>query len=206
MQEAMPGCEVEGPLRSLAALLRASPHNLLSPRGLRELEERHFPESLAVAALLPADVRLLDVGSGGGLPGLVIALARPDIEVHLLEATRKKVDFLIDAVTQLRLSVTVHHGRAEELDRAPLRGSFDVVTARAVAPMDRLVPWCMPYLRPGGRLIAIKGARWAEEIAAASQVIASSGMRIVSVPESVVDEVGDDGVTPRVVVLERARK
>ena len=81
-------------LTTFAHLLRTSPHNLLSPRGLEELEARHFPESMAFAATLPDGPRVLDIGSGGGIPGIVVAIARPDLVVHLLEATGKKGRFL----------------------------------------------------------------------------------------------------------------
>lgn len=192
------GPSVEGGLATFAELLRGSPHNLLSPRGLAELESRHFPESVAFSELLPAEGRLLDIGSGGGLPGLVIALARPGLEVHLMDATRKKADFLRDASASLGLGVEVHHGRAEELATGALAGAFDVVTARAVAPLERLVPWAAPYLRPGGRLHAIKGERWAEELDQAGDAIDRSGMVVVATP--------DGGPGPRVVVLERTTK
>jgi 16S rRNA (guanine527-N7)-methyltransferase len=200
----------EARLQAFAAMLRASPHNLLSPRGLEELEARHFPESLSFARLLPSAATLLDVGSGGGLPGVVIAIARPDIAVHLLEATKKKADFLVEVSEHLGLGCEVHHGRAEELSGSELRGRFDVVTARAVAPLERLVPWCAPFLRPGGFLFAIKGERWAEELVAARPILASSGMVVSTVPEP--DGGHEEGATgrdhhaPRVVVLERARK
>lgn len=192
-------------LSTFAALLRASPHNLLSPRGLEELETRHLPESLAFAAQLPRSVRVLDVGSGGGLPGVVIAIAREDLEVHLLEATRKKVVFLTEAVDTLGLSVVIHHGRAEDLAVDPLRGSFDVVTARAVAPLERLVPWCAPYLRPGGRLFAIKGEQWQDEVTAANGSIEAAGMVVRALPASSEGASPERDGRPRVVILERAR-
>lgn len=200
-----PGADpgVDDILRRYAALLRGSPHNLLSPRGLDELEARHFPESLAFGAGLPAGPRLLDVGSGGGLPGIVIAASRPDLEVHLLDATRKKTDFLSEAASTLGLTVVVHHGRAEELARGPLAGAFDLVTARAVAPLERLAPWTAPFLRVGGQLHAIKGERWSEELSAAGAELRRQGMVVRSTPTC---EPQDEGAgTPLVVVLERVR-
>lgn len=191
-------------LARFAELLRASPHNLLSPRGLSELEDRHFPEGIAFARTLPSVGRVLDVGSGGGLPGVVVAIARPDLEVHLLEATRKKADFLAEAVTALGLAVKVHHGRAEELATGELGENFDVVCARAVAPLERLVPWCAPYLRRGGFLYAIKGERWSDELEAAAHALTAAHMTVRSTPASRAPEAGSrDG--PLVVVLERAR-
>jgi 16S rRNA (guanine527-N7)-methyltransferase len=187
-------------LARFAELLRASPHNLLSPRGLSELERRHFPEGVAFARTLPSAGRVLDVGSGGGLPGIVVAIARRDLEVHLLEATRKKAEVLAEVVIDLGLAVTVHHGRAEKLSIGELGRSFDVVCARAVAPLERLVPWCAPYLRPGGQLHAIKGERWAEELEAASPALTAAHMIVRETPISRASE-----ARPLVVVLERAR-
>lgn len=186
-------------LEAFATLLRASPHNLLSAKGLEEIESRHFPESVAFAESLPASTRLLDVGTGGGLPGIVIAIVRPDIEVHLLEATGKKARFLDDVATELGLSFTVHHGRAEALARPPLRDSFDTVSARAVAPLAKLSSWCAPYLRLGGRLHAIKGEQWRAELEASGDAIRRAGLRVVATPQEPRDERGG----PMVVVLER---
>lgn len=193
--------EVDSRLATFARLLRASPHNLLSPRGLEELETRHLPEALSFAAVLPEGPRLLDVGSGGGLPGIVVAVRRPDLEVHLLEATGKKADFLRDAATELGLSVEVHHGRAEELARPPLAASFDLVTARAVAPLVRLVPWTAPYLRPGGQLHAVKGEQWREELEDARPILSKWGLAVRSTPDE--RSAAEDSPHPRVVVLER---
>jgi 16S rRNA (guanine527-N7)-methyltransferase len=203
---------VEELLLGYAAALRASPHNLLSARGVAELEDRHIPESLRFALALPEGPRTLDVGSGGGLPGLVVAIARPDLEVHLIEATGKKADFLAETAAALDLRVTVHRGRAEDLAGSDLAGSFDIVTARAVARLDGLIPLTAPFLRVGGQLHAIKGERWAEELAAAGSVMRRWGMRVLSVPEDRpgLDEAAgeaqdgprEDG--PRVVVLTHA--
>jgi 16S rRNA (guanine527-N7)-methyltransferase len=192
-------------LRRYVELLRGSPHNLLSARGLEEVETRHIPEALAFAGGLPSGPRLLDVGSGGGLPGLVIAMARPDLSVHLLEATRKKADFLSDAASDLGLALTVHHGRAEELARSDLAGTFDIVTARAVAPLDRLIPWTAPFLREGGELHAIKGERWREELREAAVAMGRWNMATIRSPD--LDERAPEraGDGPLVVVLERRK-
>lgn len=186
-------------LSRYAVAIRQSLHNLLSPKGLAELESRHLPESLAFARSLPGPGRVLDIGSGGGLPGVVIALARPDLEVHLMDATGKKAEFLAEVTARLGLDVTVHHGRAETLALSPLAGSFDVVTARAVAPLARLVPWCAPYLKVGGTMHAIKGERWAEELAEAGTVIAEQGLRVLGSPAG--RDVGEIPEGPLVIVL-----
>jgi 16S rRNA (guanine527-N7)-methyltransferase len=190
----------EAVLARYGELLAGSPHNLVSRAARGEVASRHIPESRAVAATLPGPGgRLLDIGSGGGLPGLVVAIVRPDLDVHLLEATGKKAQFLREAAEELQVPVTVHEGRAEVLGRGPLANSFEIVTARAVAPMGRLVGLAAPFLAPGGRLHAIKGARWATELEEARPEIAAAGLEVVSVPDE-----GDDGTAPvtvRVVVL-----
>ncbi len=187
-------------LRRYAAAVRASPHNLLSPRGLAELEERHIPECLALARLLPdGPARLVDVGSGAGLPGLVVALARPDLEVTLVEATRKKAAFLEQTARLLLAPVTVVPGRLEELELGP----FDLATARAVAPLVRLVPTVVPALAEGGRLFAVKGPRWREELDAAASALVAAGATVEATPD---DPRGrDPSVAPplRVVIIRR---
>ncbi len=171
-------------LAKLADRIEASPHNLVSARARAELRIRHLPECQAFAELLPkGSYRLLDLGSGGGLPGLVVAVVRPELDTHLLEATGKKAQFLRETADALGIAAVVHHGRAESLARTELGGSFDVVTARAVAPLVRLVGLAYPFLRPGGALHAIKGQRWPEELAEALPVLARLRAQVLSTPE-----------------------
>lgn len=195
----------ERQLAAFAAAVRASPHNLLSQRALEELEERHIAESVAFGRLLPPDVRVLDLGTGGGFPGMVVAITRPDLAVTLLDATRKKVDFLQDFAAEAGVSVTTLHGRAEELQREHA-GRFDVVTARAVAPLDRLVGWAVPFLRPGGQLHAIKGAKWREELQEALPSLRRLGASVVDVPrpDSPVEQDEASVARPRVVIIRAA--
>jgi 16S rRNA (guanine527-N7)-methyltransferase len=193
-------------LERFAALVAASPHNLVSRSARAELLDRHVPESVAVAGLLPAGPgRLLDVGSGGGFPGMVVALVRPELEVHLLDATAKKTAFLRATATELGVEVVVHTGRAEDLVRTELGASFDLVTARAVAPLERLLAWTIPFLRVGGVLYAIKGERWRAELADAVPALRRIGARVVATPDDIDD--GGDGTigasTPRVIMLGR---
>lgn len=140
---------------------------LIGPREVPRLWERHLLNSAAIASLVPVAARVVDVGSGAGLPGIPLALARPDLTVTLLEPLARRVAFLTECVRRLGLErVTVVRGRAEE---GPIRrqlGGADVVTARAVAPLDKLAGWCLPLLRPGGLLLAMKGSTAAAELAA----------------------------------------
>ena len=140
---------------------------MIGPREVPRLWERHLLNSAAIASLVPVGARVVDVGSGAGLPGIPLALARPDLTVTLLEPLARRVAFLTECVRRLGLErVTVVRGRAEE---GPIRrqlGGADAVTARAVAPLDKLAGWCLPLLRPGGLLLAMKGSTAAAELAA----------------------------------------
>jgi 16S rRNA (guanine527-N7)-methyltransferase len=152
---------------------------LIGPREAPRLWERHLLNCAVVGELIEPGTRVLDVGSGAGLPGIVLAVARPDLEVTLLEPLARRAAFLAEVVAELGLSmVTVVRGRAEE-HVASLE--FPVVTARAVAPLDRLARWCLPLLEPEGRLLALKGASAADEIAEHATVVARLGGRDASV-------------------------
>lgn len=139
---------------------------LLGPREVPRIWERHLLNCAPLADLLPSATRIVDVGSGAGLPGLVIAIRRPDVQVDLLESLQRRVDFLAEAVASLGLSeqVRVVRGRAEDTAVVDQIGGAPFVTARAVAPLDRLVRWCLPLLAPGGKLLALKGASAADEL------------------------------------------
>ncbi|MDX1659005.1 MAG: 16S rRNA (guanine(527)-N(7))-methyltransferase RsmG [Nitriliruptorales bacterium] len=186
----------EGLLERLAVAIESSPHNLMSPRGLEELRSRHLPECVALAGMLPRGPgAVVDIGSGGGLPGLVIAIVRPDLEVTLVEATKKKAAFLRETGADLGLEVEVVAERAEDLhDR--LGGRFDLATARAVAPFERLIPWVMPLLAPGGLLYAVKGERWQEELGAVD--LDAVGARIAATPDDLEEAATN---APRVVII-----
>lgn len=161
---------------------------LIGPREVDRLWERHVLNCAVVAdpsgQWLPRGSRCVDVGSGAGLPGLVWAIARADIAVVLVEPLLRRSTFLSEVVARLDLGdrVTVVRGRAEDLPE--LSGSFDVATARAVAPLARLLDWTVPLLRTGGRLVALKGQSAVEEIAAAGPQLAASGLTDVRVTEA----------------------
>ncbi|HUW16712.1 MAG TPA: 16S rRNA (guanine(527)-N(7))-methyltransferase RsmG [Actinomycetes bacterium] len=159
---------------------------LLGPREADRVWERHLLNSAALAGelarVLPPDAatgrrrRVCDLGSGAGLPGIVVALLRPDLEVVLLEPLLRRATFLDEVVAALALpATTVVRARAEDAARY---GPFDVVVARAVAPLGRLAAWALPLLRPGGELLALKGERAAAEVAAASSSVRRLGAQV----------------------------
>lgn len=157
--------------RFLELLLEANSHfNLTAVRDPAVAWERHIVECLRLVPLLGEARTVLDVGSGGGLPGLVLAIAQPETAVTLLEASEKKAQFLKDTSAALGLTnVRVDCRRAEAAAALgePLRASFDLVTARAVAALPVLLELTVPFVRLGGRIMAIKGERAHEELAAA---------------------------------------
>lgn len=142
---------------------------LIGPRETPRLWDRHLLNCAVVAELLPARGDLVDIGSGAGLPGVVLAMLRPDMHVVLLEPMLRRSVFLEECVAGLDLpNATVVRGRAEEL-AGVVRA--DVATARAVAPLDRLAGWAAGLLRPGGQLLAIKGQSAEQELATARPVL-----------------------------------
>ena len=177
---------------------------LLGPREASRVWERHLLNCAVIGELLPRAARVLDVGSGAGLPGIPLACARPDLRIDLVEPLARRVTFLEEAVAALTLAprVSVVRGRAEE--RAVVRRVAPVawVTARAVAPLDRLAAWCLPLLEPGGRLLALKGRRAAQELNEHRAVIG----RLGGVDQHVVLCGVDLLASPSTVVVIRRRK
>jgi 16S rRNA (guanine527-N7)-methyltransferase len=136
-------------------------------------EVQHVADALTLLPYLPAGpLRIADVGSGGGVPGIPLAIVRSDCSFVLIESTRKKASYLRDAVRQLKLpNVLVNDSRAEEVARTDQRESYDVVTARAVGALVWLAEWCLPLTKKGGKVLAMKGAKIAEELPEANKAI-----------------------------------
>ena len=140
-------------------------------------EVAHIGDALTLLPYLPVGPhRLVDIGSGGGVPGIPLAIARPDVSVMLVESTQKKAAFLNRAATELKLdNLSVSAWRAEEVGNSNSRESFDVVTARAVGELAFLVEWCIPLLKVGGKMLAMKGAKLAEELPRAGKALSMTG-------------------------------
>lgn len=156
-------------LRRHAELLAAAPVQTTTVRG-EEVVARHYAESLEAYRLAgaPQAGPVVDVGSGGGFPGLVIAAVAPGAEVHLVESRKKRAELLAEIAERLGLSnVTVHGERAEEAGRGPLRDGADLTIARAVAPLPVLLEYLAPLAAPGGAIAAVKGSRGEAELAEA---------------------------------------
>ncbi|WP_374213160.1 16S rRNA (guanine(527)-N(7))-methyltransferase RsmG [Crossiella sp. SN42] len=174
---------------------------LIGPREVERVWDRHMLNSAVVSDLLAPNASVVDVGSGAGLPGLPMAIARPDVSITLLEPMARRVAWLTEVVEELDLDVTVVRGRAEEKAVREQLAGADVVTARAVAPLAKLAGWCLPLTRPEGQLLALKGSSAAEELARDEQAVAAVGGvngRIVVCGEGVLE------VPTTVVVVDRA--
>jgi 16S rRNA (guanine527-N7)-methyltransferase len=186
---------------------------LIGPREVPRLWERHVLNSAAVAEAVPEGARVVDVGSGAGLPGIPLGLARPDLTMTLVEPMARRVEFLEQAVAELDQFAQdeqpggsrwrVVRGRAGDRSVAGSVGTVDVVTARAVAPLPRLVGWCRGLMRPGTQLVALVGARALEELPALLPELAAAGMRDVHA-RAVGAALGDAATT--VVVMTRGAR
>jgi 16S rRNA (guanine527-N7)-methyltransferase len=139
---------------------------LIGPREVDRLWERHLLNCAVLTDLVPSAARVVDVGSGAGLPGLAMAIRRPDLRIDLVEPMQRRVEFLAELVAALDLSdsVRVLRGRADDEAVRTSAGGADWVAARAVAPLDRLVRWCLPLLSGSGRLLALKGSGVHDEV------------------------------------------
>lgn len=145
---------------------RGVEYGLIGPSEAPRIWQRHILNCAAIAPAFPTHSTVADVGSGAGLPGLVLALARPDLQLTLIEPLLRRAEFLQTAIDELAVdNAEVLRSRAEDVAD---RRSFDQTTARAVAPLDRLVRWCLPLVRSGGHLVAMKGSSAGEEITTAA--------------------------------------
>jgi 16S rRNA (guanine527-N7)-methyltransferase len=199
---ALPTAELFADLLTREATVRG----LIGPREVPRLWERHILNCAVITDLMPPGSTVCDVGSGAGLPGIALAIRRPDLHVTLVEPLLRRTTFLDLAVSTMGLTnVSVHRGRAEELHGEPEVGQgFDVVTSRAVAPMDRLARWSLPLVRDGGLFLAMKGTSAAAELdSAAADIrrlggvdaqVRTVGQAWLSTPVTVV-QVAKSGVT-----------
>lgn len=169
-------------------------HGLIGPREVPRLWERHVLNCAVIHSAIAVDQRVIDVGSGAGLPGLALAIARPDLDLHLIEPMLRRTNWLSTAVNELELTnVTIHRGRAEQFWenlQAP------VVTARAVARLSALATWCLPLVSPGGSLLAFKGSTVAEELATDREALRQLGSR-----DEIIETFGSGIVDPETILL-----
>lgn len=150
---------------------------LIGPREAPRLWDRHILNCAVIGELFGDGERVVDIGSGAGLPGIPVAIARPDLHLVLVEPLLRRTTFLDEVVDALGLSnVTVVRGRAEEKQVIADHGLADAVTSRAVAPLDRLVRWSAPLIRPEGRMVAMKGSTAQSEINEFGALCAAAGI------------------------------
>lgn len=169
-------------------------HGLIGPREVPRLWDRHVLNCAVIHPAIAAGQMVIDVGSGAGLPGLALAIARPDLDLHLVEPMLRRTNWLSMAVDELELTnVTVHRGRAEQFWGVL---SAPVVTARAVARLSELAGWCLPLVLPGGSMLALKGSHAADELAADRAVL----HRLGAVAEAI-ESFGRGVVDPETTVL-----
>lgn len=148
---------------------------MIGPRETGRLWERHILNCAALREAVPRGVSVIDIGSGAGLPGIPLALARPDLAITLIEPMRRRTDWLESVVAELGLTVTVVRGRAEERAVTERLPGADVVTSRALAPLDRLARWSLPLLQRGGTVLALKGANADTEVERHRDAVSRAG-------------------------------
>ena len=184
--------------------------NLTAITDSQGIAVKHFADSLTAAALMPAgEFSLIDVGTGAGFPGVPLALYRPDCRLTLLDSLNKRLTFLDTVCREVGLEATLIHARAEEGGRNPdLRERYDVACARAVANLPVLSEYCLPFVKVGGRFIALKGPDADRERAEAARGIGVLGGRIADVTALTLPAAPIDGVEPmerRIVRVDKIR-
>ena len=182
MSELFPGAESQIALYASLLVTTGVERGAIGPREIERIWERHLLNCLGVAELFEPESEVLDVGSGAGLPGLVIALARPDLRITLLEPLLRRATLLTEFIEALELGDRVFLVRQRAQDH---RGQYRQVTARAVASLSKLLPICWPLVAPGGALLALKGAGADQEIEQAADLLAQlkvSKVEVVQTP------------------------
>ncbi len=186
----VPDVQVQAALARYAEFLATAgvERGLIGPREVPRLWDRHLLNCAVAVPLVPEGADVIDVGSGAGLPGIVWGIVRPDISVTCLEPLQRRATFLEEVVADLGLVGRVHVVRARAEDIVRGRGPVTslrarVVTARAVAPLERLAGWTVPLVAPGGSLLALKGRSAAEEVESSRVVLERLGIVSVDIVE-----------------------
>ena len=178
--------------------------NLTAITDDRGVAVKHFADSMTIFNYfdIPQNARVIDVGTGAGFPGLVLKIVRPDIELTLLDSLQKRLNFLSTVLDALHLDATLIHSRAEEGGQnMKLRESYDLAVSRAVAQLNILSEYCLPYVRLSGRFIAFKGSA-DDELQAAKKAVGILGGRIGKTP---VFELPMEGGTRTLIEIEKVR-
>jgi 16S rRNA (guanine527-N7)-methyltransferase len=180
---------------------------LIGPREVPRLWDRHLLNCAVLERLIPEEATVADIGTGAGLPGIVLALVRPDLQVALVEPLLRRTTFLQEAVEMLGCTnASVVRARAEDL--TPARGGsvlYDVVASRAVAPLGKLAAWCLPLCAEGGLMLAMKGASAEEELASSEGELESLGAEEWHVHQLGVDELAQPTTVVSIVAGRAAR-
>lgn len=166
-------------------LLEVNSHtNLTAIREPIDIIDKHYTDSLLAAELISSGSRVLDLGCGPGFPSIPLAIIRPDLDITALDSTSKKIDFVQKSANLLRLSnLKAISGRAEDTNLRKTLGKYDIVVSRAVARLNILCELCLPYLKVGGTLIALKGAKFEEEVTEAANAIKILGGELVKIEQ-----------------------
>lgn len=169
--------------------------NLTAITEPKEIAVKHFLDCMMIFkyADIPSSASVIDVGTGAGFPGVVMKIVRPDIKLTLLDSLAKRITFLEELCKTLELEVTTVHSRAEDVPNG-LRESFDIATARAVANMRVLSEYCMPYVKVGGRFIALKGAAAQDELTQAENAIKVLGGKFEAINTFEIENAGARGI------------
>lgn len=171
--------------------------NLTALTAPEDVSLKHFADSLLLLRYcdIEKEARVIDVGTGAGFPGMVIKIARPDIQLTLLDSLQKRLGFLDEVCNELGFDdVDLIHSRAEDGSRTELRDSFDIAVSRAVASLNTLCEYDMPYVKVGGRFIAMKGKEAQEEMAAAENAIHTLGGELLQKYDFILGEAGERSI------------